>query len=196
MLDVRTSRPRSCSSCLVLFLFAFSILLAAQDKDNEDKGKGVKTAASANMVKVEGKVRCDKPAQEYSIEVPDRAGHALVLTKRKCTWAEPMTIAGAKTKDGVAVSFIERMEGTLHIHGFETDTLDNGENITWQSMGQVLAEKGPVESKGRWSLMRGTGRLKGIRGGGTYEGKLEADDVLTLEFEGVYDPSAMVGEKQ
>ncbi len=91
-------------------------------------------------------------------------------------------ILGAKTKEGVAVSFTERMEGTLHIHGFETDTLDNGEKLTWQSMGQVLAEKGPVDSNGRWSLMRGTGRFKGIKGGGTYEGKLEANDVLTLNL--------------
>jgi hypothetical protein len=44
--------------------------------------------------------------------------------------------------------------------------------------------------------MRGTGKFKGIKGGGSYEGRLEAGDVLTLEFEGVYDPSEMVGEKK
>ena len=88
------------------------------------------------------------------------------------------------------------MEGTLHAHGFEVDTFDNGEKVTMQTMGQVLAEKGPATAKGRWSLMRGTGKFKGIKGGGSYGGKLEADDVLTLEFEGVYDPSEMVGEKK
>ncbi len=103
---------------------------------------------------------------------------------------------GAKTKDGVAVSFSEKMEGTLHIHGFETDTLDNGEKLTWQSRGQWLAEKGPVDSSGRWSLMRGTGKFKGIKGGGSYEGKLDADNVLVLELEGVYDPSEMTAEKK
>jgi hypothetical protein len=44
--------------------------------------------------------------------------------------------------------------------------------------------------------MRGTGRFKGIKGGGSYEGKLAADGVLVLELEGVYDPSDMVGEKK
>jgi len=63
-------------------------------------------------------------------------------------------------------------------------------------MGQVLGIKGPATSKGRWSLMRGTGKFKGVKGGGTYEGKLDADDVLTLEFEGVYDPSELVGAKK
>jgi hypothetical protein len=55
----------------------------------------------------------------------------------------------------------------------------------------VLGEKGPADVKGRWSLMRGTGKLKGAKGGGTYEGKLDADGVLTLALEGVYEPAAM-----
>ena len=196
MFDVRKFRPRPHLHCLVLFLFAISILATAQDKD-KDKGKESKKAdAGGNFVKVEGKVRCDKPDPVYAIEVPDRPGHSLMISKRKCTWTEPLVVLGAKAKDGVAVSFTEIMEGTLHIHGFETDTLDNGEKLSWKTMGQVLAEKGPVDTKGRWSLMRGTGKFKGIKGGGTYEGKLEADDVLVLELEGVYDPSEMVGEKK
>jgi hypothetical protein len=187
----------------VLFLsllLAISVRTAAQDKDDKDskekESKRAVTSGAANLVKVEGKVRCEKPAPEYSIEVPDRPGHALTIAERKCTWTEPLLILGAKTKDGVAVSFTERMEGTLHIHGFETDTLDDGEKLTWQSMGQVLAEKGPVDSNGRWSLMRGTGKFKGIKGGGTYEGKLEANDVLTLQLDGVYDATEIAGEKK
>jgi hypothetical protein len=203
MLAVRNLRGRPHLAILfVLSVLALSIPTAAQEKNDHNKGakekeKDSKAAGSAtNFVEVEGKVRCEKPDPAYSIDVPDRPGHALMIAQRQCKWAEPMVILGAKTEVGVAVSFTERMEGTLHIHGFETDTLDNGEKITWQSMGQVLAEKGPVDSKGRWSLMRGTGKLKGIKGGGTYEGKLEADDVLILDFEGVYDPTEMAGEKK
>jgi hypothetical protein len=201
MFDVRKFRPRTRPHCQILFLLVLSIVVTAQDRDDKDKGKekeSKKTEAGGggNFVKVGGKVRCDKPDPLHSIEVPDRPGHALELAKRKCSWAEPMVIMGAKTKDGVVVSFTEKMESTLHVHSFEVDTLDNGEKLTMQSQGQVLAEKGPVSSKGRWSYMRGTGKFKGIKGGGTYEEKLEADDVLTLELEGVYDPSDMVGEKK
>jgi hypothetical protein len=184
-----------------LFLFALSVCVTAQDKDDKDnvkekESKKTEVGGGSNLVKVEGKVRCDKPDPAHSIEVPDRPGHALEIGKRKCLWTEPMTIMGSKTRDGVAVSFTEKMESALHVHSFEVDTLDSGEKVTMQSQGQVLAEKGPASSKGRWSYMRGTGRFKGIKGGGTYEGKLEADDVLTLELEGVYDPSDMVGEKK
>jgi len=200
MLDVRKFRPRFHN--LFLLLLALSILATGQDKDKErDKGKEKQSkktdvSQSGTFVKVEGKVRCDKPDPEHVIEVPDRPGHALMISKRKCNWTEPMVVMGGKTKDGVAVSFTEKMEGTLHTHGFEVDTLDNGEKLTWQSMGQALAEKGPATAKGRWSLMRGTGKFKGIKGGGTYEGKLEADDVLTLDLEGVYDPTEIVAEKK
>ena len=202
MLDVRKFRSRPQFHYLSLLLLALSISLTAQDKDKDkDKGKEKEpkkadASVGGNFVKVEGKVRCDKPDPAYSIEVPDRPGHVLMISKRKCNWTEPMVVMGAKTKDAVAVSFTEKMEGTLHVHGFEVDTLDNGEKLTWQSMGQVLAEKGPATAKGRWSLMRGTGKFKGIKGGGTYEGKLEADDVLTLDLEGIYDPTEIVGEKK
>jgi hypothetical protein len=202
MLDVRKFRSPTRFHYLFLLLLAFSISLTAQDKDKyKDKGKEkepkqAEASVGGNFVKVEGKVRCDKPDPEHSIEVPDRPGHALMISKRKCIWTEPMVVIGAKTRDGVAVSFTEKMEGTLHTHGFEVDTLDNGEKLTWQSMDQVLAEKGPATAKGRWSLMRGTGKYKGIKGGGTYEGKLEADDVLVLDLEGIYDPTEIVGEKK
>jgi hypothetical protein len=201
MLDVRKFRPRPQLRYLLLLL-ALSILATGQDKDKErDKGKEKQSkktdvSGSGSFVKVEGKVRCDKPDPEHVIGVPDRPGHALMISKRKCIWTEPMVVMGAKTKDGVAVSFTEKMEGTLHTHGFEVDTLDNGEKLTWQSMDQVLAEKGPATAKGRWSLMRGTGKYKGIKGGGTYEGKLEADDVLVLDLEGIYDPTEIVEEKK
>lgn len=198
MFDVRNFRPRSQIYLLLLLsLIAFSGLTAAQDRDRDkdDKEKESKKG-NPNFVKVEGKVRCDKPDPAYSIDVADRPGHALMISRRKCTWTEPMLILGAKTQDGVSVSFAEKSEGMLHSNGFETDTLDNGEKLTWKSMGQVLAEKGPATATGRWSLMRGTGKFKGIKGGGSYEEKLDADDVLVLELEGVYDPSEMVGEKK
>jgi len=196
MLDVRKYRPLPQILTLFSLLVALSIPMTAQDKDKDKNEKDSKEKMNGNFVKVEGKVRCDKPDPAYSIEVPDRPGHALTIAKRKCTWTEPMLFMGAKTKDGVSVSFAEKSEGMLHVNGFETDTLDNGEKLTWKSIGQVLAEKGPASATGRWSLMRGTGKFRGIKGGGSIEEKLDADDVLVLEMEGVYDPSEMVGDKK
>jgi hypothetical protein len=199
MLDVRKFRSSPKIVSVLSWLLALCILAIAQDKgrDNDkdrDKEKESKKG-NTNFVKVEGKVRCDRPDTEHSIEVPDRPGHVLMIAKRKCTWEEPMLIIGAKTKDGVAVGFTEKMEGALHTHTFEVDTLDSGEKITMHTNGQILSEKGPAPAKGRWNFMRGTGKFKGIKGAGDYEGQLGADGALTLEFEGVYDPSETAAGK-
>jgi hypothetical protein len=182
---------------LLLVLVSISISVVAQEKEKQKEKEPKGEAESAGkLVKVEGSVHCDKPDPAYAIEVPDRSGHALMLTHRRCTWTQPLAILDAKTKDGVAVNFTEKMEGTLHMHGFEVDTLDDGEKLTMRTMGQVLTEKGPAGTKGRWSFMRGTGKFKGIKGGGTYEGKLEADNGLTLDLEGAYLPAEMAGTKK
>ena len=184
---------------LLLWLLIASSLVAQEspaEKEKEREKAAGKNAVASKLINVKGSVRCDKPDPAYAIEVPDRPAHALRLAKRKCTWTEPMVVRGARSKDGIAIEFPEQMEGALHTHGFEVDSYDNGEKLTWQSRGTVDGEKGPADAKGRWSLMRGTGKFKGIKGGGSYEGKLGADDVLTLEFEGVYDPSDMGAEKK
>ncbi len=198
MLHASKIAPRINPCCALFVLFALSVFVAAQDQDKDRNRDDKEKASSGNskLIKVEGKIRCAKPAPDYSIEVPDRPGHALILDKRHCQWTEPMVVMGAKSKEGIAVEFPEQMEGRLHTHGFEVDTFDNGEKLTWQSMGNIDGDKGPANANGRWSLMRGTGKFKGIKGGGSYEGKLEADGVLVLELEGVYDPSQMVGEKK
>lgn len=199
MLDVRKFRSRTPLHFFFFFFLILSISALAQDKDDQDKDKGKEKEAkksAISYIKLEGKVRCEKAEPMHSIEVPDRPGHVLWLGKRKCSWTEPMELLGAKSKAGIAIDFSEEMENVLHEHGFEVDSFDNGEKLTMQTVGQVQGAKGPADSKGRWSLMRGTGKFKGIKGGGNYEGKLAADGVLTVEFDGVYDPSDMVGEKK
>jgi len=181
----------------LIIVITFCISLAAQEADRDkDKDAEKKAAAASGIVQISGSVRCSKPDPSYSIEVPDRPGHSLIIARRSCTWTEPLEILGGKTKTGISVAFLEHMEGRLHPHGYEIDTLDNGEKITMRSLGQVPGDKGPVDLRGQWSFMRGTGKYKGIRGGGTYEGKLDADDVLTLKLEGTYDPVSMTGGKK
>ncbi len=175
-----------------------SSLLFAQAKI-ERKNPEPKSGAeglTGNLVQLEGKVQCSKPEKQYSIDVPDRPGHALMISERKCSWSEPFKILKAHPQQATSVDFTEKMEGTLHMHGFEVDTLDDGEHLTFRIMGTVLAEHGPATTSGRWSYMRGTGKYKGIKGGGTYQGKLDADGGLTLELEGAYVPAEMAAEKK
>ncbi|HTR26489.1 MAG TPA: hypothetical protein VMI10_21135 [Terriglobales bacterium] len=178
---------------LLLLFVAFSISLTAQESEKEkerEKEKAGKKGTGVELVKAKGSLRCEKPEKDYSIDVPDRAGHSLVITHRKCTWTEPMEILGTKTRNGEWDEFSERMEGSLHPHTYEVDTMEDGEKITFQTMGHIESDKNPTTTKGRFSYTRGTGKFKGIKGGGTYEGSIDADGVMTLELEGEYEPSA------
>jgi hypothetical protein len=175
--------------CLLISLNIQSYGQAEKQKPGKDEEKG--EVFSGNVVNIEGEIRCAKAEPSYAIDVPDRSGHSLSLSHRKCEWTKPWAIAGVKTKTGVAVGFAEKMEGVLHQHGFEVDTLDNGDQVTMRTMGQTPDAKGPVEGRGRWSFMRGTGKFKGIKGGGSYESKVAADDTLTMHLEGVYVPAEM-----
>jgi hypothetical protein len=198
MIDVRSSGTFSKIFFLILFVLALSLFLPAQEsaREKEKEKEAKKKAASANLVNIKGKLRCDKPNPNYALDVPDRPGHSLILEERKCTWTEPFVILGGKTRGGVWMAFIERKEGGLDPHTFEVDTLNDGEKITFQTILHVSAEKGPTTIKGRFSFMRGTGKYKGIKGGGTMEGSLGADDVITFDLEGVYEPSEMDGGKK
>ena len=199
MFESRTTRLQIHLAFLFFVLIAFSISLFAQETAHEkekQKEESKKSANAPELVKIKGSMRCDKPDPNYKIDVPDRSGHSLIIEHRKCVWSDPLVILGAKTKEGVWDAFIERMEGSLHPHSYEVDTLDDGEKITFQTMGGVESDKNPTTTKGRFSFTRGTGKFKGIKGGGTYEGKVDADGAMTLELEGVYEPAEMAGGKK
>jgi hypothetical protein len=199
MLEVRKFRPYLYPCSALFLLIAFAISMPAQESAREkqkekEKEAGKKTATE--LINVKGSLRCEKRDPLHVLDVPDRAGHSLIISHRKCTWTEPLVILGAKTKDGEWDEFAERMEGTLHPHSYEVDTLDNGEKVSMQTMGHVESDKNPTTTKGRFSFTRGTGKFKGIKGGGTYEGTIDAADVMTLELEGVYEPAEMAGGKK
>jgi hypothetical protein len=42
-------------------------------------------------------------------------------------------------------------------------------------------------AEGKWSFGGGTGKLKGLKGKGTYKGKGAPDGTLTVEVEGEYE---------
>ncbi len=44
----------------------------------------------------------------------------------------------------------------------------------------------PQSAQGAWSFTGGTGKLKGIKGKGTYKGTFSADQSINYEVEGEY----------
>jgi len=148
------------------------------------------SAASA-QTKVSGKAHCAKGDPEHAIEVGDAAGHVLTLRKAACTWNEGMEIAGMKAKTGLDVASGEVTGATMRDNGYHTATMDNGDRFTVHFTGTAKMNKDNTGTfDGKWSFVSGTGKLKGIKGSGTYKGTAAADGSSDVTVEGDYAMSA------
>jgi hypothetical protein len=58
----------------------------------------------------------------------------------------------------------------------------------------AVKDKMPTEGNGTWSWVGGTGKLKGIKGKGTFSGKWNPDGTGAFDVEGDYTLAAAKGE--
>lgn len=152
----------------VLLVCLFSMLAAAQNK-------------------LTGTVKCGKPDQFQKIDVGDKPGHAFAISQGKCTWTKPADIGGAKTKDDVGTSSMEITDSGAEVDGYVVGTLTSGDKMFVRTDGKDVYKNGKPEStEGKWKFVGGTGKAEGIKGGGTYTGKPDADGNFVIEVTGEY----------
>jgi hypothetical protein len=143
--------------------------------------------ASAQM-KIKGVETCPKPDTMQSVDVTDAPGHALMVEKGSCTWSTPIMLKGLKAVTSVNTSMAEAANMMrITEHGYDVGTMDNGDTYTAKYSGTILAAKdGSATYKGTWVFTMGTGKLKGLTGGGTYSGSAAADGSSTANIMGSY----------
>ena len=145
------------------------------------------TAAGA-QTKISGTAQCGKPDPLHSIDVGDRPSHSLSISKANCTWTKPMEIAGSQTKDGFSVGSADVSATKAQISGYHVSNMASGDKFYVRYRGtDTLKDGAPQSSEGTWSFTGGTGKLKGIKGKGTYKGAPSADGSMTYEVEGEYE---------
>lgn len=150
-------------------VLAFATLLSAQNK-------------------ISGTVQCGKSDEQHMLEVGDHPGHSLMISKGKCTWTKPMEIAGTQTKEDVSTDFDDVRGNKAQGHGYVVGTMANGDQIYVRIQGSSTLKDGAVETGGgTWSFTGGTGKLKGVKGKGSYKGKGAPDGSATFEVEGEYE---------
>jgi hypothetical protein len=133
------------------------------------------TVATA-QTRIAGDGKCGKPDQVQSIEVGDRAGHALVLLKVSCTFTNSMEVAGVKAKDYVVTETFDSVGGKGTERGYAVTTMDNGDKAFARFTGSGNpAKEGATTGEGTWSYIGGTGKLKGLTGKGTYKSTANAE---------------------
>jgi len=153
---------------LAVLVFAFAAVVGAQTKQS-------------------GTLHCAKPDPSYSVEVPDHAGHMTMMAKFACTWTTPLETGGQKSLTGVNVETDDMTATKMTANGFHVSTLDNGDKyyVTYHGSAPVKDGK-PGDGSGTWMYTGGTGKMKGLKGKGTYTIKFEADGSATAQVEGEY----------
>ena len=144
-------------------------------------------AAAGAQTKQSGTAQCGKGNPEQMIDVGDKPNHFMGVSKTTCTWTTPMDTAGLKSKDGYSVASIEATGDKSSSHGVHVSTMDNGDKVYVKFQGNGTSKDGaPLTDAGKWTYTGGTGKLKGIKGGGTYKGKGNPDGSTTYAISGSY----------
>jgi hypothetical protein len=143
---------------------------------------------TAAQTKISGTVQCSKPDDLHVLEVGDQPHHSLTISKGKCTWTKPMEIAGTQTKQDVGTAFDEITGNKSHGHGYVVGTLASGDEMYVRTQGSATIKDNVMASaEGTWSFTGGTGKLRGVKGKGTYKGRGAPDGSATYEVEGQYE---------
>ncbi len=140
------------------------------------------------QTKISGTAQCSKPDPMHALEVGDRPNHSYVVFQGKCTWSKPLEIAGSQSQDHLGTVFQEVSGNRATVRGSGIDTMANGDKfyVRWQGAA-TLKDGVPESDEGKWSFAGGTGKLKAIKGKGTYKGKGAPDGTATYEVEGDYE---------
>jgi hypothetical protein len=133
-----------------------------------------------------GAQKCDAPKPQYAIPVGDRPNHVMSLVKDKCTWTKG-EIAGVMLKDEEDVIASNLAGGVSHDKGYGTARSANGDKLFVQFKGTTMFKDTlPETGRGTWKFTGGTGKLKGIKGDGTFTGQYHPDGTSTFEIKGTY----------
>jgi len=137
------------------------------------------------QTQVSGTSKCAKPDTSQSVEVGDRAGHMLVLEKGTCTWSTPLEMAGLKSTSYTSADTVDVTGEKFQVRGYVVMAMDNGDKAYVRYQGTASATEQAGNGEGTWFYTGGTGKLKGLKGKGTYKTSGPMNDQET-KVEGEY----------
>jgi hypothetical protein len=144
-------------------------------------------APGSAQTKFTGSQSCAKPDPSYSIPVGDRGDHVISLSKDKCTWTRGQ-IAGIVIKLDTDTIVSEDIDATTsRDHGYGVTLLANGDTAYIEFEGTTTIKNDvPLTGRGTWKFTGGTGKVQGITGKGTFDGKYSATGTSSFEIVGEY----------
>ncbi len=144
--------------------------------------------AQTKQKKISGVARCEKAEPQHTLQVDGRPNHSFTISHTKCSWTKPYEIEGIKAQTCWITSFSESSGSTSRYRGYYTDTMANGDKTYYEMEGTVASKDGIVASADeKWTLIRGTGKMKGITARGACKATGNPDGSTTWTCEGEYE---------
>jgi len=142
-------------------------------------------AAAGAQTKVNFAGQCAKPDLMNAIPIADRPNHAYAISQAKCTYTKSAEIGGAKATSAVGWTTDEIRGDSDRFHGYFEETWSNGDKILYTYEGKGTLKAGAFQGADEtWSVIRGTGAHKGVKGKGTCKVTGNADGTVTFDCEG------------
>ncbi len=116
----------------------------------------------------------------HSIEVGDESGHTIAVFENKNVYIDEKT--GEKST-GISRGTLDMnfKTGKGTVKGYVVRTFSNGDKVISMYEGNPA---GKGRSKGTFTVIRGTGKLEGIKGKGTWESKSLAPGISHMILDG------------
>ena len=138
------------------------------------------------QTKISGTQQC-KATVQTPAPIGDRPNHALAIVTAQCTWTKPIEMAALQTKDGADTVATEINGDAASDRGYYVGNMSNGDKFTVKFSDTSRSKDGKsINAHGTWSFTDGQGKLKGLKGGGTFKGTPNADGTMNYDIEGEY----------
>lgn len=153
-------------------------------------------AAAGAQTKVTSVGQCAKPEVEHSVPIAGWPNHAFAISQAKCTYTKPTEIEGVKATEGTGWQTGEVSGDSIRYHGYYEEAMSNGDKVLYRYEGKGTMKDGAFQGADEtWSVIRGTGALKGLHGKGTCRAKGNADGSTSFECEGEVTVAAKPAKK-
>jgi hypothetical protein len=140
----------------------------------------------AAPAKISGTGKCGKPETQQSIDVSEGSHHMLAIAKSACIWTKPIEMGGEKAKTYTTAVASDVMGARSMDHGYVVVEMENGDQAFVRFQGTATMKDGmPQSAAGLWTYSGGTGKLKGLKGKGTYKSTATPEGIQD-QIEGEY----------
>ncbi len=122
-----------------------------------------------------------------TVAVTDEGQHSISLDQRTCKWDKPIVLVGLPGLEYTATGVDDVQFDKSRDQGYVVGTVSNGDKYFLRYEGTATLKDGvPLNLEGGWHYTGGTGKLRGLSGGGTYTAKPTASGGMSFEIEGAY----------